>query len=419
MPILGGEAGVRLATEFSGLPNGESSKAASSRRAGGLAACQKPSPPALSLSLKMKYLPMLDDYPQLFRSFLQQSSTVYFAYSVEEQRVVYVSPAYEQVFGGSADLAGEQVPLLLTRVHPEDRQLLQQHWQRALAGEHVQGVEVRMTPPAGGEQWLCLSMSREQLPDGTVYLSGTVGDITQAKQASLNAQKFNTKKDATLEILSHDLAAPLILLQQLTNHVQAEFTTAGESVHHLLQLMEHTCQQGVGLIRDFVDNEFMESANVELKRERADLVAWLRVALHEYEQLQWHTHLQFTFAADEQPLYVNFDINKFQQVINNLISNAIKFTPDGGSICVSVARRGMQALVTVADTGVGIPKPMQPLLFDKFTKARRPGLRGEKTNGLGMSMIQTIVALHQGHIWFESTEGEGTTFRIELPALAA
>jgi len=199
----------------------------------------------------------------------------------------------------------------------------------------------------------------------------------------------------------------------------AESPEASDSVRHLLHLMERTCADGVNLIRDFVDHEFMESAEVELKRERADLVAWLGTLLVEYQRSEWHTHLQFEYTAAEQPIYVSYDINKFQQVINNLISNAIKFTPDGGHISVSVHHRGNQAIVTVADTGIGIPAQLQAQLFDRFTKARRPGLRGEKTNGLGMSIIRMIVALHQGHITFESTEGQGTTFTITLPALSA
>ena len=71
--------------------------------------------------------------------------------------------------------------------------------------------------------------------------------------------------------------------------------------------------------------------------------------------------------------------------------------------------------MTVADDGIGIPAHLLPVLFDRFTPARRPGLRGEKTTGLGMHIIETIVRLHQGHIWVESQENVGTTFYIQLP----
>ena len=183
--------------------------------------------------------------------------------------------------------------------------------------------------------------------------------------------------------------------------------------------MERSCTDGVNLIRDFVDNEFFASANVKLKRERTDLVAWVHTTLHEYQQAQQQLAVQFSVLASEQPVYVSLDLNKFQQVINNLLSNALKFTPDGGRITVQVERRQEQAVVTVSDTGIGIPLQWQSVLFDRFTQARRTGLRGEKTTGLGMSIIQTIVKLHQGQITFVSQEGQGTTFVIELPLLPA
>jgi two-component system sensor histidine kinase VicK len=161
----------------------------------------------------------------------------------------------------------------------------------------------------------------------------------------------------------------------------------------------------------------MESANVDLRRERADLDAWLLTIMEEYQNSTWHTNLHFSYEPCAEPVYVEMDISKFQQVINNLMSNAIKFTPDKGRITVQLTRQGQKAVITIADDGVGIPILMQPMLFDKFTKARRLGIRGEKTTGLGMSIIRTIVELHQGDISFESQEGQGSTFTVRIPAL--
>jgi two-component system sensor histidine kinase VicK len=362
---------------------------------------------------------MAVDYPLLFRSFLERSSTVYFSYRVADGQVVYVSPAYEQVFGDPAAHVNEDLPFWLARVNPDDLALLRKLMAQVLAGKAIEHVEVRINQADGGTQWLSLSACPNYLAEDDLYLSGTVQDITREKEVRINSEKFNTKKNATLEILSHDLAGPLVLLQQLTEHLRAESPSATESALHVLGLMERTCQDSVSMIRDFVDNEFMESANVELKRERTDLVPWLSTLLEEYQRSDWRTRLEFEYKPAEQHLYVSYDINKFQQVINNLLSNAIKFTPDGGRITIGVVRQGSLALITIADTGIGIPQQWQPLLFERFTKARRQGLRGEKTNGLGMSIIRTIVELHQGHISFESVEGEGTTFTIALPALPA
>jgi two-component system sensor histidine kinase VicK len=353
----------------------------------------------------------------LFRPLFERSNELYFAYDLGEQRVLYVSSAYEQLVGDPSEHIHDDLPYLLARVHPDDWQYLCQRVAQAAPEELVPDVELRLSRNEQREQWLRVSVCTRQQPAGMRYMVGTVRDITNEKELFINSQKFNTKKDATLEILSHDLAAPLALLQQLTEHLTWELGTADDRIQEVLRLMQRTCTQGVNLIRDFVDSEFLESSNVELRLERADLVHWLRTAMEEYERSEQHTALHFSFTPSEQPIYVNFDINKLQQVLNNLVSNAIKFTPDGGRVAVSLERRGALVLLAVADTGVGIPLDLQEIIFEKFTKARRPGIRGERSTGLGMSVIKTIVALHQGRIWLESVEGQGATFFVELPAL--
>jgi two-component system sensor histidine kinase VicK len=357
------------------------------------------------------------DYLPLLHSFLARRSEAHFAYDVAARQVVYVSEAYEQITGDPAAHMAEDWPHLLAAVHPDDWQYLRRLVARASPGELIEDVELRLERRAG-TQWLRVSVQQVADGQGQPFLVGAVRDITAEKAVALNAQKFSTKKDATLEILSHDLAGPLALMQQLADQLRHELPNANPMTQQLLRLMQRTCQQSTDLIRDFVDGEFLESANVDLKTERADLAAWLGHAMQEYQQSEQLTQLHFEYTPPMQPLYVHFDISKLQQVLNNLVSNAIKFTPDGGRIHVQLERQGAYARITVADTGVGIPMTMHPLLFEKFTKARRPGLRGEKTTGLGMSVIQTIVGLHKGRIWFESAEGQGTTMYVEVPALA-
>ena len=359
---------------------------------------------------------LMPDYLPYLSSFLENDHIVYFVYDLQEQRMLYASARYEQLFGEPVPAEPQHPLSWLTRIHPDDTRYLLHCLTQAVPDEPVQNVELRLLQADGRIQWLALTAGLRSGAQGPC-LSGRVEDITRAKEIGLNAQKFTTKKDATLEILSHDMATPLVLLQQLTEHLRWEAKEAGEPAQHLLRLMERTCVQGLNLIRDFVDNEFFESVNVTLKRERADLVAWLATIMEEYQRSTYHTHLHFHFDAAAEPLYMEMDINKLQQVFNNLVSNAIKFTPDGGRISVGVMRREERAVVTVADNGIGIPAELQAGLFERFTKARRPGLRGEKSNGLGMSIIQTVVALHQGTISCASEEGHGTTFTIELPAL--
>lgn len=123
----------------------------------------------------------------------------------------------------------------------------------------------------------------------------------------------------------------------------------------------------------------------------------------------------FDYFLPTEPLYANLDVNKFTQVIINLISNAIKFTPDGKRVLVQIEPYEAAVQFQVIDEGVGIPLAMQPHLFESFIKARRPGLRGEPTMGLGLALCKTIVEWHRGTISVKSEEGKGNVFTVEIP----
>jgi two-component system sensor histidine kinase VicK len=268
-------------------------------------------------------------------------------------------------------------------------------------------------------RWLCVRAHRSVASDGQVLLAGTLDDVTLEQEYIRNADKYMAKKNTTLEILSHDLAGPFNMLQQLAEFIGEKTQALNDpQVEKLIRVMQDTCRDSVNLIRDFVDGEFMESTNVELKRARVDLVLALQQIIETYQQGEHLVAKRFSLRAAQPKVFVEIDHNKFLQVINNLMSNAIKFTREGGHIVVSVEQQAPHVLVTVADDGIGIPAELLPVLFDRFTKARRPGLRGEKTTGLGMHLIQTLVRLHGGTLWVESAENRGTTFYIQLPNFA-
>ncbi|UOQ69612.1 PAS domain-containing sensor histidine kinase [Hymenobacter volaticus] len=351
-----------------------------------------------------------------FESFLQHAHQVFFVYDTVAERVSYVNPAYEQVLHGQCTQVNEELSGLLARVHLDDRDHAADCWRRWQVGRLLEPFELRLSGGEGEDQHFSITPHQLVGPEGQTQVGGMVEDITATKRMLWHADKYNSKKNTTLEILSHDLAGPFAMLQQMSDYFHEAMAPLQNP--ELLRMVEHMrvlCGDSVNLIRDFVDHEFLDSVNVELKRERVDLVEKLRLVLDQYQQGEPYVGKSFVFEVAQEPLYVELDQNKFMQVVNNLLSNALKFTPDGGTITVSVVNQAGQALVTVADTGIGIPEALQPTLFEKFTKARRPGLRGERSTGLGMSIIKTIVELHEGTISFESAEGEGTTFRIALP----
>ena len=126
--------------------------------------------------------------------------------------------------------------------------------------------------------------------------------------------------------------------------------------------------------------------------------------------------------AEKTPPVVTLDLSKIKQVMNNLVGNAIKFTPEGGQIFLrSVALNADQLRLTVQDTGVGISQEDLEKVFNKFeqVKDRKVGTKGERGSGLGLAICKNLVELHGGRIWVESELGKGSQFHLEIPIHAA
>ena len=187
----------------------------------------------------------------------------------------------------------------------------------------------------------------------------------------------------------------------------------------MLSVLENTSRNSVTMIRELINLEFLTSANTDLKVNRVDVGAVLRVPLNQLQTGQRLLGHEFTYTLPAEPIYANVDVNKFTQVLINLVGNAFKFTPDSGKVTVHIEPGPDIVRIRVVDNGVGIPVAMQPYLFERFTKARRPGLRGEATTGLGLALCKTIVEWHHGHLSVISAEGRGSTFTVEIPRAEA
>jgi signal transduction histidine kinase len=124
--------------------------------------------------------------------------------------------------------------------------------------------------------------------------------------------------------------------------------------------------------------------------------------------------VELTLDAEPVPL-VRGDRDRLAQALDNLVSNAIKFTPDGGRVVVRLMREGDRAVLEVQDTGIGISQPDMQRLFQRFFRTQRATSAAIPGVGLGLTIAQAIVHGHEGQISVQSVDGQGTTFRIELP----
>jgi signal transduction histidine kinase len=231
----------------------------------------------------------------------------------------------------------------------------------------------------------------------------TLGELKQNSQ----------EKDRILRTVAHDLRNPIGGIVSLTNAMlDDDFTEEQKS---LLKLVNETSHNSLELI-----NEILEATNVSAtgtNKEAVEINALVNnsVEILSFKAAEKDQHI-ITELLD-YPKRLHISQEKIWRVISNLISNAIKFSPNNAKITVKVLNGSNEVKIAVCDTGIGIPDNIKNEVFNIFTNAKRPGTAGEKSFGLGLSICQQIMENHNGRIWFESNTGPGTTFYISLPVV--
>jgi len=352
----------------------------------------------------------------LYYQIAAASSDIHFIYSVEFKEFRFVNHAFEQVWGVPSSGILHDPGKLLGNIREEDRAHVVANYHDFLHRPDVRKLEFRIIVENKDEKYVRLTVFPIEEDGKVATVAGVIEDVSVIKRNIFYSEKINARKDSVLEILSHDLKGPLGTISMLASNIRREVAVAGsESLRKTVQFIQDMCQRNIDLIRGLVEQEFLESVDVGIRKERADIVWEIQDFVQYYKNSESVINKTFVLTSSHPKIYIHIDSLKLMQVVNNLISNAIKFTHDGGVITINVQDSDNHVLLSIADNGIGIPKAVQPYLFEKFTKARRRGLNGEDTVGLGMSIIETIVNLHQGNIKFESEEGVGTTFYIQLP----
>ncbi|PRY05015.1 two-component system sensor histidine kinase VicK [Pontibacter ummariensis] len=353
---------------------------------------------------------------QVFEELIRQTGKVLFSYDVDSGSFTHLNTAFPYLWNRTRESVLANPSIILDTVHPDDRDYLVKEYRELLDGIIKYDVEFRIILPDKSVSWMLLNPKLVTDQQGKRLIAGIVEDITVAKDNIANLQKFAAKKNSILEILSHDLAGPIANIQGLAG-LLSDYTREYENsqVDNVIRIIRDSSEKSIRMIRDFVEQEFLSSSNTGVIKRRVNLIEKVKEVMEQYGDGEDLIKKEFQFTSSSEKLYVNLDQNKFMQVINNLISNAIKFTRDNGVIVVDISEQEATVLITVKDNGIGIPDRYHDELFERFTPARREGLKGEPSTGLGMSIIKTIVEWHKGRIWFESAENEGTTFYIELP----
>jgi signal transduction histidine kinase len=183
-----------------------------------------------------------------------------------------------------------------------------------------------------------------------------------------------------------------------------------------LQVINEQSSRLHRMVLALLDISRLDSGQLSIERAPLDLAALARRVVEEVRPA--NDGRQIEFAAPDESLPVAADELRLEQVLQNLIQNALKYSPEGEPVAVRVERRSTSAAVTVVDRGIGIPTTALPRLFGRFYRAPNAEARQIGGMGVGLYVVKEIVTLHGGDVTVESAEGQGSTFTISLPLLA-
>jgi len=283
-------------------------------------------------------------------------------------------------------------------------------------------AEITSSPARIGQNWTFEVRSEQQRKDYLASVSVWNSVTPNADRAGYvvimrditTMRDLARFKDETLRLASHDLRAPLALVVGYANLIALDTTELPQVQEHL-GIIEKSTDKMRGLLDDLIRVEQIRTSPLEL-HQQVDYRALITGVLNDVRPMvdTKKQHLSADMKLDD---LLGVRVNPFliREAMENLITNAVKYTPEGGTIRVSSYRQAGRVYFVVKDTGIGIPKDVLPRLFESFFRARQPGTETVEGRGLGLSLVKTIIDRHQGEVWVESEYGQGSTFGFWIP----
>lgn len=308
-------------------------------------------------------------------------------------RVQFANPAAEKLFG--SPLAGRSVAEAI-RHHS-----LVDAWRhcRETGEPQTDSVEV----PANRQFLQLIVVPDRDTRGGTLLL---VQDLTRVR-------KLETVRRDFVSNLSHELRTPLASLKALTETLQDGALSDPEAGPRFLSRIHTEVDALTQMAQELLDLSKIESGQVELVLRKVDPLSVLKSACERMRVQAERAGVGLTHEDNGSPPEVHADAARLEQVLVNLIHNAVKFTRRGGSVALSVKEENGSVVFAVRDTGFGIPSDDLPRIFERFYRVDKS--RAGSGTGLGLSIAKHIVEAHGGRIWAQSREGEGSVFYFSVP----
>jgi PAS domain S-box-containing protein len=294
------------------------------------------------------------------------------------------------------------------------------------------GGSVQLRASTGAGRWLWLQLTATSIPDAVgrpEHLLVMVEDVTTVREtsdqlaealdaqrgANANLEKLDRTKTEFLSIVSHEFRTALTGIQGFSELIRDGGLETDE-VRAYGGYIFNDADRINRLISDMLDLDRMESGRMSMRTGDVDI----NEVLSEAMARAGTSTATVEFKADLDPRLpiVVGDRDRLTQVVSNLVSNAVKYSPDGGMVTLSTRAEGGFALVSVTDTGLGIPPDEIGHVFERFRRVRSGAAQSIPGTGLGLTIVKQIVEMHGGKIWVESAVGHGSAFHFTIPLVA-
>lgn len=312
----------------------------------------------------------------------------------QEQRILLLNPAARRIFNLSeGDFSG--LPILEVISNRDFADLLQ-----AFRSDPLKRYEINL------EDGQVFNFQHTAIPEVGAVI--TLEDISHLKM-------LDRLKSDFIHTISHDLRSPLTAIMGYVELLE-RVGPLNEQQKAFIKNVQNSAQNITSLVNDLLDLGRIESGFDNLREPVAleNILQSILEGLHP-RIIEKTLTLSLDVAAD-LPVVLGNPI-RLRQLVDNLLNNAVKYTPDGGAVKASLRHEGKQVILEVSDSGLGIPAADLPHIFEKFYRAANAP-KGTPGTGLGLAIVKSIVEAHHGRIWLDSTVGKGSTFVVVLPALA-
>ncbi|MBD2137032.1 response regulator [Anabaena sp. FACHB-1237] len=329
-----------------------------------------------------------------------------------DQKITLFNQGAEKIFGYNAeDVIGKSLDLLLPLRFVQAHHNYVDDFGKTNNSARRMGErrEIFGRRQDGSEFAAEASISKLDVGAESVY-TVILRDITERRQ-------IEKMKDEFVSVVSHELRTPLTSIHGSLGMLNSGLLpTNSEQGRRLLQIATDSTERLVRLINDILDIERIESGKVKMEKEICNLSDLINSALNVMQSLADKVNVNLSISS--LPVKIWADPDRIVQVFTNLLSNAIKFSVAGSTVYLIVEQQEDQLLVTVKDSGRGIPADKLHSIFERFQQVDSSDSRNHDGTGLGLAICKSIVQQHDGSIWVESVLGSGSSFYLTLPILA-